>query len=304
MLGTPWQNFQVTGIGSGALETRGTDVIRLLGERGVKISPGNRLERAVNRVREVNKDPSLLESMSDSDADLLLHASRDIFDAFVVTWTLIEKPQYAYLFPNDKLAKLFEGADSPLLDANSTPRNIQFELVVGAHFALGDATLLAEEPDYVLAYGTKAVGIAVKRLSSVKPAALESRLRDGAGQIQKHTDHGFVAVNLDAWIEDLSGADADAVGTQFEQQVREAYGRIAKVAKLKDHLMGVLVFGTWLRWQRVEGQRTLQWRNPFQFLGFADSSSDEAIFDEYFSGLRRAWEHNFSQLAKLVQTAA
>lgn len=304
MLGTPWDNFHVPGIGSAALEARGSDVIKLLGEQGVKIPKGNRVERAVERIARVNENPSLLASMSDTEADLLLHASRDIFDAFLVTWTLVEKPDYAYLFPNEKLSQLFEGADSPLDDANATPRNIQFELVVGAHLALGEATLVAEEPDYVLAYDTDAVGIAVKRLSSVKPATLEKRLRDGARQIQKHTDHGFVAVNLDAWIEDLSGDDADAVGAQFERQLREAYERIAKVAKLKDHLMGVLVFGTWLRWHRSEGKRTLQWRNPFQFIGFTDSASEEAVFDEYFSGLRRAWEQNFSKLAKLVQTAA
>jgi hypothetical protein len=303
LFGTPWTHFHIPGIGSAHLEGRGRDVLTLLA-RLVTVPPANRLARAVERIARVNADPPSLHSMPDAEADLLLDASRDVFEAFLVTWTAVERPQYRALFPVDKMGAFFEGADSPEHDTTPSARNAQFELLVGAHFALGGAAIERGEPDYVVHYGDRPLGIAVKRLSSTSPRALESRLREGSNQIARHQAAGLVAVNLDGWVRDLSGDDSDTVGTRFEAQLRDAYRKIGQTAQAKLRLAGVLIFGTWLQWNRVDGRRALTWRSPFQFIGFADTDDDQTRFTAYFADLRRQWEESMRLMARLLQAAA
>ncbi|MGH7526850.1 MAG: hypothetical protein ACREMX_09110, partial [Gemmatimonadales bacterium] len=83
----------------------------LLSKRGVSAAPRGRLERAIERIEAVNNDPSSLHTMADADADLLLEATRDVFDSFLVLWAAVERPRRVNLFPPEKLVALSQGAD-------------------------------------------------------------------------------------------------------------------------------------------------------------------------------------------------
>lgn len=296
MLDTQWRHFQLERVGSGALAAQGRNAAKALARRGIVLPANGRLERAIQRIERVNDAPELLHSMSDADAALLLEATRDVYDAFLVAYAAVERPRRVNPFPPDRLVCFGQGADSPKGEANPWARNTQFEVVVGAHFLLGGADVQAEEPDYSLLYNRRRVGLAVKRLTSLKPGTLVTRLKEAVEQISDTFGEGFAVVNMDSWITNLSGGSPEEVGAQFQSQLREAYRGMLKVVP-KMELRGIIILGTWLRWQRIDGRRQLEWRNPFQFIGLADDEKDEAEFLQYMENLRARWENSMSELS-------
>jgi hypothetical protein len=237
-----WRKVRVA-IRVDRLAARGRDVLRMLAERGVTLPVGGRLERAVQRLERVGKNPEMQQTMSDQDADLFLEAMRDVSDAYLVVWAAVECPRTINPFPNDRLSSFGGGTDSPTGEANPKARNTQFELVVGAHFLLGGADVRPEEPDYSLLYHGRRVGLAVKRLTSINPNTLGTRLREAADQISTTFGEGFAVVNLDGWISDLAGASAEEVGRKFMAQLNEAYDRMIKLVAPKDGFLGVFILG-------------------------------------------------------------
>ncbi len=302
MLNTPWHSFRLEGIGSGKLATRARDVLKILGEQGLRIPAGNRLERAAQQLERVNTAPENLHSMTDDEAEQLIEATRTIFEAFYVTWAFTERENAARALPIGKFTAFFEGADMPSQDANPHARNTQFELVAATHFLLGGADLRHEEPDFTILFHGTYVGLAVKRLTSVRPATLSARLREGVRQIERAKGIGFIAVNLDNWITDLPGDEPEEVGRRFEAQLTDAYREIAKLAARKSTLLGIAILGTWLRWRKDNSQRRLEWQNPFQMVGFADDDADQKRFDEFFPPLRARWETSMIELGSLIQS--
>jgi hypothetical protein len=300
----PWTEFGLKRVGSARLEARGRDVVRLLSDRGVTLPSDGRLPRAIDRIASVNKEPHSLHTMGDDEAALLLEANRDIFDAFVATWTLIERPRTPPALPLPKFACFGEGTDHPAADSNPLARNTQFELLAGSYFVLGGGHVLPDEPDFSLLYGGRRVGIAVKRLSSVNPNTLNTRLREAADQLAAAQGVGFVCVNLDSWLSDLTGNSAEEVGARFTEALKDAYRPIGRNASRRPAILGILIFGTWLAWARAEGKRQLVWKSPFQFIGLGDSPEEERQFLEYMSGLRHSWEGSFTDLGALLSPAA
>lgn len=297
MLATSWQHFQLDRVGSAGLADQGRNALSALARRGIVLPRGGRLERAIQRIERVNNKPELLHSMSEAEADLLLEATRDVFDVFLVLWTAVERPRSINPFPDDRLVCFGYGADSPVGEAKSWGRDTQFELTVGAHFVLGGADVQPEEPDYSLLYNGRRVGLAVKRLSSTNPATLAKRLRGAVQQISGSFGEGFAVVNLDSWITDLAGGSAEEVGAKFTAQLQDAYASIVKVVVPKEQLLGIIILGTWLRWNCVAGRRQLEWHSPFQFIGFADDQRAEREFLEYMEGLHARWKNSMLELS-------
>lgn len=62
-----------------------------------------------------------------------------------------------------------------------------------------------------------------------------------------------------------------------------------------------LVIG--LKWRMDNGRRRLEWRNPFQMVGFTDNEPDRKRFDEFFPPLRARWEASMVKLGCLIQAA-
>ena len=297
----PWHNFRLERVSSGKLAAGGHDVLRTLGKMGLRVPAGNRLERAVQRMDRLNAAPETLHTMPESEAEQLLEATRTVFEAIYVTWAVTERENAARALPIEKFTAFFEGADTPSQDANPHARNTQFELVAATNFLLGGADLRSEEPDFSVLFHGAYVGLAVKRLTSISPATLTSRLRKGVQQIEGTTGVGFIAVNLDNWITDLTVDSLDQVGRRFEVQLTDAYKEIAKLAARKTTLLGIAILGNWLRWRTDNGSRRLEWRNPFQMFGFTDTEPDKKRFDEFFPPLRARWEVSMGEFGRLVE---
>ena len=75
----------------------------------------------------------------------------------------------------EKLSKMLEGADTKEENSNSEPRDIQFELSLAAHLAMGGIKLWLAEPDIVVCDGLLTAGVAAKNLGS--PAGFQKLLR-------------------------------------------------------------------------------------------------------------------------------
>lgn len=304
MLNAPWHGVTLERVASGKLAARGHDVLRILSERAIREPSSSRLRRAVELMDHVNRDAAAFETLSDEDAERLLEGTRTVFEAFLVTWALIERKRSSSPFNLQTLDAFHLGADLARAESNATPRNIQFELVAGAHLVLGGADIRPQEPDYRLLYHGAYVGIAVKRLTSTNTNTLCTRLREAVSQIESSTGVGFVAVNLDNWITDLASGTPDEVGRHFQQQLIDAHREVVNLADRKATLLGALIFGTWLRWLMQDGRRSLDWRNVFQFVGFVDSAAERQRFDEYFGPLRDRWANSVGELGVLITAAA
>jgi hypothetical protein len=236
---------------------------------------------------------------------LTLEALRNVLDAFVVVWTLDERPRRVNPFPLDRLRQLAKGAELPEDDSQTKPRDTQFELMTGANLILGGADIVPQDPpDYTLLYHGRRVGVEAKRLTSLNSERVGARLSEAAKAILKTTGEGFVALNLDGLIEDLSGESPEEVGGKFNHQLREAHEQIQESSERKA-LLGALIFGTWNEWRFGNGRPELRWQRPVQLIGFGDEGSlERAQFFEYFESFHGRWKASMGELGRLLDTRA
>ncbi len=61
-----------------------------------------------------------------------------------------------------------------------------------------------------------------------------------------------------------------------EDLLQELYKAIGRVLVPNERLLGILIVGTWLRWHQGEGKRQLEWKNPLELIGSADTEAQEA----------------------------
>ena len=299
MLNTDWSLFQLR-IGTGKLADLGTQAIRVLKSRGVILPAGSRLERAVEIVSRLNTSPDIIRADDPKILRLTLEALRTVFQSFVICWTLTERPRRVVPFPAERLKYLGKGADLPAKD--SKPWDTQFELMVGANLILGGADLEPQEPpDCTLLYHGRRVGVEAKRLTSLKGQKVRDGLRDAAKAFLNTTGEGFVAFNLDNWIEEfIPVTDPEEFGKAFDSQVREAHKQI-QAASERRALLGAFVFGTRNEWRFGDGKPQLVWQNPMQLIGFGDEGSREhPDFLAFFGPLRERWEASMTELGRYL----
>lgn len=270
---------------------------------GLKPPPGNRIQRAIEITERSNRDEIAIVDPRGEDEIRVLEAFRTLFETFVVVWTATERRRKVNPFPPDRLKYLFEGADTAAGDSNTTARNVQFELLVGAYLILGGADLRPEEPDYRFLYHGEYVGIAVKRLTSVNPNTLFGALRDAARQLQGSTGRGLIALNLDTWLQDLAAEDSEQVGARFQQQLHDAYRQLEKISA-KDAVLGFFIRGTVLKWVLEGPKPMIDWRSPAQVIVFSETPADVERFKEYFQPLQRTLERSIEEFGRVIQVGS
>lgn len=294
-----WSNFRLEHIGSGKLVVRGREVLGILKRRGIRIPPTNRIQNAIKLTEKANRGEVLISPEDLQTAERMLEAFRTLLESFQIVWTLTERPRRPDPFPNERLEYLLRGADMPSEETNTKARNTQFELLVGSSLVMGGADVIADEPDYHLLFHGEYVGVAVKRLTSTRPSALRKALSDGADQIGCHTERGFIAVNLDSWITDLSPQKVEEVGQNFQRQLRDAYTQLESIS-YKEALLGVIIFGNWSRWRFGGEKPIIDWRAPTQLVGFGDTQEEIEKFSSFFEPLRTRYESSMANLGELV----
>lgn len=303
MEASPWINFRVDRISSYKLSIRGREILAMFAKRGIQIEPGNRLERAIRLTETANSDYEagrFIESENTEPNRRLLEAFRTLWDALVVMHTVVDRPQASGALSNDLLAAFLSGADLPLEDANPYARNTQFEAYVGATLVLSGLSVTRAQPDFRMQFHGREVGVAVKRLTSTKPAKVYDRLREATHQLRDASLNGFAALNLDPWVTDL-GDDPDptAVGALFNQQLEDAHEQLDKASE-RPHLLGVIIIAHWSRFVFGAQRPELDWRAPTQIITFTETEFDVARMQEFFGPARARLENSLRDIERLI----
>lgn len=303
MYSSGWSGFQLNGLNSYKLTVRAREVLALYVRRGISCPAGNRLLRAIELAEHVNANLDAGRLIAENDTDLLgrlAESWRTMWDAFVVAHAISQRRPSAAVLTDDLLRPFLEGADLPSDDRNALPRSLQFEAFTAAFLVQSGLAVTRGEPDFRMTFFGEQVGIAVKRLSSIKPGKVYDELRDGARQLRRAKLRGFVSISLDNWISDL-GTDrsAEAVGRLFNEQVAEAHRQLAKMAS-RQVVLGVFVMVNWSQWDLSSGKLQLHWSVPQQVFCFTDDRAEERRYAEFFDPARARWEASLTEIAKLV----
>lgn len=281
------------------LVARGREVLARLARRGIHIPSPNRLANAIQLTDALNEGHRLLSEGDIHGQRAALNAFRTLFEAFVIVWTAEERPRRVNPFPNERLAYLLQGRDGVQPGATDPARDIQFELYVGAYLVLCGLEARAIEPDYCTEYRGEVIGVAAKRVSSAKPAALRARLRKAAQQLRRNNLRGFVALSVDPWIPDLSGSTIEDVGEQFNDQLARAHAIIQDQSE-KSAVLGAIIFGHWSRFEFSNGMPRLIWREPIQTYSFVEDEAELTSFVELHVGMRNRYENAVRELGHLL----
>lgn len=297
-----WENFASWSVSPFQLARRGEDILKQLERRGLRIPAGNRLQRAIEITDQLN-DAAALSKATPEQLRIGSEAFRTLWEVFFVSYTAFERPRAGEVITNEGLATLLRGADTPISESKSTPRDTQFELLTAAMFILGGADVKPGEPDLRVLYHGRYVGVAAKRVRSLQPATLRDALRDAAKQIQGSTEVGFVALNLDTRLAELDTGDASTVGLSFNAQVTDARDLLFDISA-KEAILGGLLFGTYFGWNREHSTPRIEFHMPMQIKCFTTTDDDVRRTREFFEPWRARLASSIEQAMSLVSRPA
>ena len=215
---------------------------------GVKIPAGNRLQRAVKLLSEVESGRRKLTQVDEELLVRVAEAQLTIKQMYLITRSMGSRPGQIDPLRQFKLREMLGGQDIEDQEKKPIARNTQFELFVAALMTMGGATVLLGEPDIRMKNGLLDVGIAAKRLSSPQKRAFLDRVQEGGRQILRQGGEGFVAVNIDSTVkrrEDI-GDKREVVEHQIER-FRSCVKNLNSSLRVKDHLLGVLYLSLFTR---------------------------------------------------------
>lgn len=214
---SPWS------IGPSASSLSPGYLIRLIGYATDKLvalqiscGPQSRLVRARVVLEAFQRDPK----RSRHDAVVLGEAVRTAIEFHLIARTVggVKPPVHPLL--RTALERALTGSLDPRKESNPIARNTQFELSVGAYLLAGGISFAIGEPDLIAHIGDEAVGVAAKRVTSRRK--IIHRAKAAVAQIEKTGIRGIVALNLDAFVGEVShGVAAEAAGESFTAALPE-----------------------------------------------------------------------------------
>lgn len=303
MYNSGWSNFGLDRVSSDKLAHRGREILEMMQRRGIRPPPSCRLERGIRLTEAANDDFFAGRPLSESDTDRLLRlreAWRTIWEALMVMDAVVKKRASSTAITNEHLVSFLEGADLPSEDANPLARNRQFEAVTCANLIHSGLAVSSGEPDCRFVQFGETVGVAVKRLTSVKPQKVYDELRDAAGQLRRSKLRGYVALSLDNWIDDLgSDDDSEVVGARFNEQLEKAHEKLDAISE-RPLVLGAFVSVSWSTWHFGGDRPALEWRMPQQIRCFTEDLAQVARQRELFEPARRRWEAAMAEIGSLV----
>lgn len=296
---TPWNHFPLHGLSRVHVVPKAVAVVQELGKLGVALPPGSRLDRAISLIKRVNAAPDTLHD--NHTAALSCEAFRTVYELLVIAWSLDTYVGGIDSITLDRLRCFGRGADLPSLDTNTTARDTQFELLTAAHLLLGGADLRVEEPDYTLLYHGRRIGVAVKRLTSLKPGRVEAVLSDAEKQIKNSTGQGLVALSLDSWLGEATPDTPEEAGPMFNECIQRAQQKIYEASR-RTSLLGTLAFGSWTSWDTNATPPKLRWKMVQQRVGSGRTDPQEiSQFGAYFDVFDPKWRAGMSELASALR---
>jgi len=217
---------------------------------------------------------------------LIAGAIRDAWEFYLIARTL---PRECDADLDGKLKVMLQGSQR-----SNMPRDFQFEQLVGALFAMADIPVRPAEPDLHIMFRGEEWGIAVKRVRSAEQLA--PRTTKARKQLEKQRLRGFIAVNVDAFLERVpASGDPAAVGQAFDEAVARLHRLLPELAKQRC-LLGIMIIGAVAGWE-FDGDKPRVF-HPLIFQGrpLEDDSQDRALVNDLFNRLERGIERRVPQI--------
>jgi hypothetical protein len=181
---------------------------------GVRIPPENRLQRAAQIVETGSETP--WEDLSLDYRLQLSEAARTLMEQYLIVRAIIE-PNKAL---KERLRWLLKGDVRPNRKSSTHPYDVQFELFAGtALIHAGIHGVRLEEPDWRIRAGEREVGVAAKRVSSIKNYT--KLVRDAIRQIRRQGCPGVIVLNFDALCSTDVRSEAASRVTALVKEARE-----------------------------------------------------------------------------------
>ncbi len=204
-------------IGSSGFVALAHATLARLGDRGVDLRHARRLHRCDEILRQVHKGELRIARDDPKTLDLIARAVCDIREFYLISRTL---PKRRDAETDGKLRVVLRGS--------AKAKNFQFELLLGALFAVAGIPVRPDPPDLRFLFGEEEWGIAAKRVTSDEQLA--KRTTRAVGQLKEQRIRGIVAVNVDAFVRGLDVSEGmDGRWDEFDRSV-VAMGQVVEWA--------------------------------------------------------------------------
>ena len=266
---------------SGQVEGRLKAVLDGLRYRGIRVPPSGRHERALQTIRRLNREG--LRRGDEEDLRLAAAATRVAHQLIVVYLAAYEtgSPQRR-LFSPTKIECTLGGS---LLDEDEgrdgSARDMEFELLQAAKFRLGGVSVYAGEPDLRIRYGHERVGVAAKRIRSLRDDQVARHVKKAAEQIGGTGLRGWIAINLDARFRSISVSQSredllpefDNIFDSVSQSFRSQYEN--------SDVLGFMLHGYTCGWKADEAVPQLKIATPVRWVRWTDDPANELFFNDF-----------------------
>jgi hypothetical protein len=296
--------------GSGELEVLLEGSLRHLARMGVTIPANCRQKRALALLRRINRPDGALKPDDPAFLRRVESSWRTTWETILITHAAFERRRQRAKTPftNRQLRRMLGGDELGDTPSATAARDTQFELFVAALFAHTPVDVLAGEPDIRVSLGPERIGIAAKRIRSLKPQRIAERVEKAIEQIRRSGLRGMLAINLDARLE---GAQLPPMAEERVTLFVEKLDIILDYLKpcVEDpNVLGVMVFAQCARWVFPEAgeARTpeLDAALPMRWLTWDDDPVMRMLLDNYQRCWKEAVQRNVAEIVESVRRAA
>lgn len=259
-------------------------------EFGVRIPPGNRLQRAKKLLSDINSGRRCLVEEDEELVVTVAEAQLTVVQMYLITRAMSRQPGRIDPMRQKMLRVMLGGQDIEDQERQPIARNTQFELYVTALLAMGGATVYLAEPDIRLRNDVLDVGIAAKRLSSPQKTAFVDRVKDGEDQISRHGGEGFVAINIDSIVKRREDSGEKEVGRQQYERFHACVEQLNGELRVSEGLLGLLYFGSTVEWSFKDSRPRFGLYHFHSFLMITDGSGREKVWGDFFGPVRHTME--------------
>lgn len=240
--------------------------------------------------------PNLVETVA---PNRILAAHRLAWETFLIVAAALEdRRNNASPYTPERLKTFVRG---PLegQGQNDGPRDVQFELIIATHFRLASCAVYDGEPDILLRFGQETVGIAAKRVRSLKPMQLRRHAKKAAEQIDNSKMRGWVALNLDTRVEQITydGSDDGAITARLSRAFDAVSDTLDEIRS--PNVLGHMMLGYLASWQPAVGgdPAELHFGMPFRWMCIPRRDGDKALFNTF----SRFWAERFDRRMVVMQ---
>lgn len=296
---TAWQTRAGRRMGSAQLERRFAEALLRLEQMGVSVPSAGRHQQSLDTLAEWNSSSSPVDLQDEPALRKIGEAHRTAWETYLIVFAAYQRTLKRHrgqetLFTPERFRKLMKG---PFIGEgrDTEPRNVQFELYLGARLELGGIEVRGGEPDLKFLYGYEWVGLAAKRIQSLKGSQIQKNIQDAANQIERSGCRGWVAVSLDSRFEgvDVHESEPDKLA-RFGSLFDSTNAGIARQER-KPGVLGLMAFGYADGWSPSPDPATpprLWIDEPHRWLHWNDDPGAVLLFNDFSEGWSGRFQRN------------